>query len=98
MIIHEVVSALEKAVNPVVKVLQKSEHVKVIVLGFKKGMSLKEHKTNVTTKLVVIQGSIVYKRDTSSVVLDRYDDIDIPIDEPHAVEALDDSICFLIQG
>jgi len=98
MIVKEVKSELKDATAPIIKVLQKSEHVKVIVLGFKKGMGLKEHKTNAATKLVVIEGSVNYIEGGASVIIDSFEDMDIPVNTPHAVEALEDSICFLIQG
>jgi quercetin dioxygenase-like cupin family protein len=98
MIVQEVRSAIATAEKPVTKLLQKSEHGRVIVLGLKKGVNLKEHQTNITTKLVVIEGRITYRQGGTSVVIDRYEDIDIPINTQHAVEALEDSICFLIQG
>lgn len=98
MIIKEVKSELKDASAPIIKVLQKSEHVKVIVLGFKKGMGLKKHHTHVTTKLVVIEGSLNYTEDGASVIIEPYEDMDIPVNTLHAVEALEDSICFLIQG
>lgn len=98
MIIQEVILQLESASAPVVKILQRSEHVKVLVLGFKKGMILKEHQTGVPTKLVIINGSIDYKMSGESIELKKFDDMDIPVNVPHSVEALEDSICFLIQG
>lgn len=98
MIIQDVLQQLENSTSPVVKILQRGEHFKVLVLGFKKGMVLKEHQTNLTTRLVVVNGSIVYQRANDSVNLSKFDEIDIPIKVPHSVEAQEDSICFLIQG
>jgi quercetin dioxygenase-like cupin family protein len=98
MIIQDVLKQLEDSTTPVVKILQRGEHFKVLVLGFKKGMVLKEHQTNLTTKLVIVDGSIVYRRANDSVNLNKFDEIDIPINVPHSVEAQEDSICFLIQG
>ena len=98
MIIQDVLQQLENSTTPVVKVLQRGEHFKVLVLGFKKGMILKEHQTNMKTKLVIVDGSIVYRRANDAVNLNKFDEIDIPIDVPHSVEAIEDSICFLIQG
>lgn len=98
MIIQEVKAALTGAERPIVKVLQKSENVKVIVLGLKKGSILKEHQTSVTTKLVVIEGNVTYREGSTSVIIDRFEDINIPVNTLHAVEAMEDSICFLIQG
>lgn len=98
MIIQDVLQHLENSTTPVVKVLQRGEHFKVLVLGFKKGMVLKEHQTNLTTRLVVVDGSIVYRKATDSVNMNKFDEIDIPVNVPHSVEAQEDSICFLIQG
>ncbi|QHS56590.1 hypothetical protein GWR56_13940 [Mucilaginibacter sp. 14171R-50] len=98
MVIQDVVKAVAQAASPVVKILVKGEAAKVIVLGFKKGMTLKEHKTNVNTRLVVLEGQINYFSANSKVTMNKFDDLDIPVNEPHSVEALADSICFLIQG
>lgn len=98
MVIQEILQQLENSTSPVVKVLQRGEHFKVLVLGFKKGMILKEHQTNIKTKLVIVDGSVVYRRANNSVTLNKFDEIDIPINLLHAVEAREDSICFLIQG
>lgn len=97
MVIQEVLAALKDAGGPVVKVLVKGNSGKVIVLGFKKGMVLKEHKTGLSTRLVVIDGQINYFSANGTVTLSKFDELDIPVNEPHSVEALADSICFLIQ-
>ena len=98
MIIKEVLAQLENAVNPVVKILQRGDQFKVIAMGFKKGMVLKEHKTPIPAKLVVIDGSIIYWQGEESIALNKFDEHEIPVDIIHAVEALEDSICILIQG
>jgi quercetin dioxygenase-like cupin family protein len=98
MIIKEVLSQLENAASPVAKVLHKGEQFKVITIGFKKGMILKEHKSNLPARLVVVAGSIIYKEDERSVVMNRFEDLEIPVNKIHSVEALQDSVCFLFQG
>ncbi len=97
MTIQDVLAALKDATGPVVKILVKGEAAKVIVLGFKKGMVLKEHKTAVSTRLVVIDGQINYLSTNGTITLGKFDDLEIPVNEPHSVEALTDSICFLMQ-
>ncbi len=97
MIIQEVIAELKGAAAPVVKVLVKGNSSRVIVLGFRKGMSLKEHKTGVSTRLVVIEGKISYLSASGKITMDKFDDLDIPVNIPHSVEAEEDSICFLIQ-
>lgn len=98
MIIAEVLTALETATGPVVSIMQKSEHFKVIVLGFKKGMILKEHQTDVPARLVVITGAVTYKEADRTIGISTFDELDIPVNVMHSVEALEDSICFLIRG
>lgn len=98
MIIQEVLFQLKSATSPVFKILQSNDRVKVIVLGFKKKMILKEHQTDVSAKLIVIDGSVIYKEAGRIVTMNKFDDVDIPIDVMHSVEAVEDSICFLIKG
>ncbi|MDQ6815055.1 MAG: hypothetical protein M3040_15070 [Bacteroidota bacterium] len=44
MTIKEVIEQLETATHPVAKVLHKGDHCTVLIIGFKKGMKLKEHR------------------------------------------------------
>jgi len=97
MVIHDVLAALKDATGPVVKVLVKDNGGKVVVLGFSKGMVLKEHKTGLNTRLVVIDGQIKYFSVNGMVTLNKFDELDIPVNQPYSVQALADSICFLIQ-
>jgi hypothetical protein len=97
MIIQDVLAALKDAPGPIVKILVKGNGGKVIVLGFRKGMVLKEHKTGLSTRLMVIDGQINYFSSNGMLTLSKFDELDIPVNEPHSVEALADSICFLIQ-
>ena len=98
MVIKEVLAKLDKAESPVVQVLQPQSAGKVLTLGFKKGMILKEHQTIIPAKLVVISGAVVYKQEEKSVTLSKFSDLDIPVKVMHSVEAIDDSICLLILG
>jgi quercetin dioxygenase-like cupin family protein len=84
--------------DPSIKILKKGEGYKVIVLGFKKGMILKEHSTPIPAKLIVVDGKVNYKEVNRTLILDKFDELDIPVNVIHAVEAIEDSICFLIQG
>jgi quercetin dioxygenase-like cupin family protein len=82
----------------VAKSLHKGEGFKILVIGFKKGMFMKEHKAGVTTKLTVFCGAVVYLEKQKSVRIDTSDEIDIPADVVHSVEAIDDALCLLTQG
>ena len=98
MIIKEILAELETKDHPIAKALFKKEGFKVLVLAFKDGMVLKEHKANVPTKLVVLEGSVKYKSETTEIELGKYDEFEIPVNELHAVNALENSLCMLVQG
>ena len=98
MIIKEILSELETKDHPVAKALYKKEGFKVLVLAFNKGMILKEHKAHIPTKLVVLEGSVKYISETTEIELGKYDEFDIPVNDLHAVSALENSLCMLLQG
>ena len=96
MIINEVLAQLQTANAPVIKVLQAHAGGKTLVLGFKAGMTLKEHRTAIPARLLVIGGSVAYKEDGKLIRLGQYDDMEIPVNVLHAVEAMEDSVCLLL--
>ncbi len=98
MILKEILQQLETSPTVVAKALFKTEHCKMVAIGFKKGMHLNEHQTPVTAKLFVLSGRVIYTWDGNSVVLNQYDEQDIPAHLVHALEASEDSMCLLIRG
>ena len=98
MILKEIATQLATALHPVAKALHHGEHFKVLAIGFKKGMVLKEHMAHQPTKLFVLQGQIIYHQNDSSTPLALFDEIIIPVNIPHSVEAVEDSLCLLTQG
>lgn len=98
MIIQEILTQLETSSHPVAKVLQKGENFKILAIGFKKDMILKDHKTSYNSKLLVINGSVKYVQNQIIIIANQYDEIAIPVNEIHQVTALTDSVCLLIQS
>ncbi len=98
MIIKEILMLLETATQPVAKVLKKGENFKVMAIGFKKGMKLKEHKSPLAANLTVLYGKIIYKERLHEKLLTVYENTEIAVDEIYSLEALEDSLCLLIQG
>ena len=98
MIIKEILAELETKDHPVAKALYKKDGFKILMLAFKKGMILKEHKAHVPTKLVVLKGSVKYISESTEIELGKYDEFDIPVNDLHAVSALENSLCMLLQG
>lgn len=98
MTIKDVKQQLKTSENPVVKSIQLGTCFKVLIMGFKKGMILKEHKANIKSKLTVLEGAVTYKEKQRVVKLTQYDEVEIPVEVTHSVEATEDSLCMLIQG
>lgn len=98
MTIKDLFVQLEGSSHPVAKAIHKGAHFKVLVIGFKSGMILKEHQANLPAHLTVLEGQVKYKTKESQIVLDQYDEMEIPLHEIHSVEAIKDSFCLLTQG
>ncbi|HET8753130.1 MAG TPA: hypothetical protein VFM59_02135 [Salinimicrobium sp.] len=98
MVLKSIEKELETAVNPVGKLLHQGNNYRVMALGFKENMVLKEHKSDVPTKLLVIKGEVVYNNATSATTLGLYDEFEIPVEEYHWVEAKKDSLFLLFKG
>jgi quercetin dioxygenase-like cupin family protein len=98
MTIQEVYEDLVSATNPVAKVLHKGKDNRVLVIGFKKGMILKEHQTHLPSKLTVLTGGVIYKQGERNEVLRLHDEVEIPVNITHSVEAIEESLCLLTQG
>ena len=91
-------TALKASSHPVARALHKSDNFKVLMIGFNKGMILKDHRAHIPSKLTVLSGSVVYRENDREVRLAQYEEIEIPIEITHSVEALEDSLCVLTQG
>ena len=98
MTIKDIKEELKSSSHPVAKPLHHGTNFKVNIMGFKHGMILKEHTTLVRAKLTVLEGSVIYKEANRVVELKQYDEVYIPINVMHAVEAIEDSLCILTKG
>lgn len=98
MTIKNILQQLETSSHPVAKSLHKGPHLNVLVIGFKKGMRLNEHQAGKPSRLTVIKGAVLYEQGHERTELSLFDEQEIPLHVPHAVEALEDSLCLLSQG
>lgn len=98
MIIQEIKQLLQTSINPIARVMYSKDHFRVLCIGFKKDMILRDHKTPYNTKLLVIEGNVIYNQQNVEHKLSVFDEIIIPINEIHNVVALEDSLCLLIQS
>lgn len=98
MTIKEIKEQLEDSDKPVAKSFHVGEKFKVLVFGFKKGMKLEDHKAKHPTKLLVLEGDIMYHVKKDDTRLNQYDEVDIPANVTHSLSALNDSLVLLTQG
>ena len=98
MTIKDIKEELKSSENPVVKSLHHGSGYKVLMMGFSKGMILKDHKAHIESKLTVLEGAVIYKEESRVLNLVQYDELEIPIEITHSVEASEDSLCLLTQG
>lgn len=98
MTIKDIKEELKVSKDPVVKSLHHGKDFKVLIMGFQKGMILKEHKAHIPSKLTVLEGAVIYKEENRVVELMQYDEVEIPIEITHSVEASKDSLCILSKG
>ncbi|MBT7816153.1 hypothetical protein [Polaribacter sp.] len=98
MTIKDIKLKLKTSNNPVAKSLHQGLGFKTLVIGFKKGMILKEHKAHLKSKLTVLEGAVIYKEEHRIIELEQYDEVEIPIEITHSVEAKEDSLCIVTQG
>jgi len=102
--INQIIQSLDESTGPIAKVFHKGNNFRIISLGLKKGVLLKEHKPPSLKEnhlpdnviLIVIKGKAHYKSKTRNVIMNTFDKLEIPIDELHSVEGIEDSILLLI--
>lgn len=98
MTVKEIKKQLETSKKPVAKSFHVGEKFKVLLFGFNKGMKLENHKSKHPTKLLVLEGDVIYHLDQKDIRLKQHDEVDIPANVPHSVGALKDSLILLTQG
>ena len=79
----EIRQELETAKHPVAKAIHKGNHFKVLVIGFRSGMKLKDHEAPLPSKLTILTGKVIYKENAKEITLEMYDETDIPINTKH---------------
>lgn len=98
MTIEDIKKQLKSSKNPVAKTFHIGDHFKVLIFGFKKGMKLEDHKAHQPTKLLIMEGDVIYHQEKKDIRLKQHDEIDIPAEVTHSVAALKDSLILLTQG
>lgn len=98
MTVKEIREQLKTSDKPVAKSFHVGDKFKVLLFGFNKGMKLEDHEAKHPTKLLVIEGDVIYHQSKKDIRLKQYDEVDIPANITHSVGALKDSLILLTQG
>ena len=96
--INLVFEKLKSSKSPVARVLHNNSSFNALILGFKSGMILTEHKAKWPSKLTVLQGKVRYIEGEMVNTISAYDEQEIPPDIIHEVHADEDSLCLLTQS
>ncbi|MCH2489378.1 MAG: hypothetical protein MK211_04445 [Flavobacteriales bacterium] len=94
--IKEVADSLQSSETPVLKKIYDKNGTKLLVIGLKQGVVLKEHMAPSGAKLIVMQGEIDYNTETSSYRFAQLDIYDIPKKVSHSVVAIEDAVFLLL--
>ncbi|MCX8211315.1 MAG: hypothetical protein OTI34_09725 [Lewinella sp.] len=97
-IIEQVLFKIKTATKPVIETLHRNEDLQVTMLGLNSGVSLSDHRTKVPAKLTVLSGSVIYNDVDGMTSLLRGDELAIPMNVKHSVQATRRSICLLTRG
>lgn len=98
MTIQSILAQVAQKHHPLATAIQKGKGYRVLAIAFKKGMQFKEHMIHLPTRIAVISGIIIYRENEKKISLKKYDELEIPVNVIHSMEALEDSLCLLIQG
>lgn len=98
MLIQEILEQLKDSEHPVAKTFHLGDNFKVLIFGFKKGMKMEDHDAKHPTKILVLEGDVIYTQEKRDYRLKKHEEIEIPPFITHSVTALDDSLVLLTQG
>lgn len=98
MTIKEIKEQLQTSEKPVAKSFHVGDKFKVLLFGFSQGMKMEDHDAKHPTKLLVLEGDVIYHQEKKDVRMRQFDEIEIPANIKHSVGALKDSIILLTQG
>ena len=88
----------QEKVKPQIRIVQASEHFKVILVTLQLGAVLEKHIAPARAKIFVLKGAIEYRSLSEIKTIHHLEEYDIPLDEIHEVTAKDAAEFLLILG
>lgn len=91
-------TSFQQRVKPQIRIVQASEHFKVIYVTLQPGAILEKHIAPARAKIFVVKGAIEYRSLREIKTIHHLEEYDIPLDEIHEVTAKDTTEFLLILG
>ncbi len=98
MIIQEIIKMLPSSQTVITRIIRKYDHNRIIAIGLKKGLFLPDHISSVPALLIPIQGKVYFRSEVLSIEVQALEELEIPVNVMHSLEAIEDSVCILIKG
>lgn len=98
MIIQEIINLMPSSDKVITRILRKYDQNRIIAIGLNKGLILPDHISSVPALLIPIQGKVYFRSEVLSIEVQTFDELEIPINVIHSLEAVEDSVCILIKG
>ncbi|SOC79766.1 hypothetical protein SAMN06296241_1300 [Salinimicrobium sediminis] len=97
MLVKEIISELPTATKILVRKFEQEAGSHVLAIGLNKDVILKEHKSDIPARILVIKGAVTYIAGEKRTRLELFDEHIIPVGEYHAVQPHEDSIFLVIK-
>lgn len=83
--------------KPAVVQVKNTDKSQILAIGLKKDQVLKKHITPIPALLVVLEGRVLFEVEGSSTEIPTLGTIDIPVNIPHEVTGLQESLFLVIK-
>ena len=93
--INKIIADIPTAKRPILRVIFRNSCTRIAALGLKKGMRLIDHQLPVNTKIIMLEGKIEIDSKIEVVVLEKYNEYEIPQKVIHQVRAKEDSLLLI---
>lgn len=97
MFIKEILADLPGAAKPIIRKYEQKEGSNILAIGLNQNVILKEHKSDIPARILVIKGAINYVTKEKRVEIALFEEHVIPVGEYHSVEPQEDSIFLVIK-
>jgi quercetin dioxygenase-like cupin family protein len=91
-------TSFQKRIKPQIRIVQASDHFKVILFTLKPGAILEKHTAPSRAKIFVVKGAIEYRSLRQIKQISHLEEYNIPLDEVHQVTANEPAEFLLILG